>query len=315
MPSAGLATGPRCSRPAWRPCATSTKTLDEVAKPQRTAAPSTASGPCRAAGQKRRGRAGATVARQLAASSGKASCPSCAARQMRKAARTGPPVSTAGPAVPAASKAPRGPSRAAGQKRKATRRGPRGATAGPGATSRGGKRPSPKAPAGAAEGPKRLRASVDETVGPVTESKEAHLRRHNGGLYACPRCRWYMFGSTWITNYGCLDTRGTGPREKVVWLAERPQRWGGNWGLGCALCAGQVHRHRWGEPHRPCPRRDAGQGARSRPGSRFATRWSRYEVRAETLQASHIAQHGSWRVHKLAEQMFLRPDEPVLPAT
>ena len=78
----------------------------------------------------------------------------------------------------------------------------------------------------------------DAIVGSVTESSEDHLARHGGGLRTCPRCRWHKRGADWVCSYGkflCQHSRGS--RENVVWLAERPARFGGEWALGCTICS------------------------------------------------------------------------------
>ena len=96
-------------------------------------------------------------------------------------------------------------------------------------------------------------------------------------------------------------TTRAGPRD-VVWLAERPVRWGGTWGLGCKLCADSVARVAVdGVGSSPA-------GAKSR---RLGTAWARFEVRAASLQAEHIRQHQEYDVHRVATLAWLRPDSPV----
>ncbi len=85
--------------------------------------------------------------------------------------------------------------------------------------------------------------ATDQVVGSVTETKEQHLQRHDGGLRTCPRCRYYRHKEQWLRVYGCEDhasrrIAGAG----AVWLSERPVRWGGFWGLGCTFCADAVAR-------------------------------------------------------------------------
>ena len=63
-----------------------------------------------------------------------------------------------------------------------------------------------------------------DLVGPVTESKAEHLRRHSGFHAKCPRCRFYRSGGRWHTVYG-------------TWVAEKPLHLGGYWALGCRICA------------------------------------------------------------------------------
>jgi len=139
-------------------------------------------------------------------------------------------------------------------------------------------------------------------VGPVTETKEQHLKRHSGGLRSCPRCRYYQRGQQWARAHGHVaETSRAGPRG-AVWLAERPVRWGGTWGLGCAICADSVARVCVGQVV-------GGKDVASK--RRLGTAWARYEVRARCLQAEHIRQHQDYDVHRVGVLAWLRPDEPV----
>ena len=74
-----------------------------------------------------------------------------------------------------------------------------------------------------------------DLVGSVSETREEHLKRHDGGRRTCPRCRFYLHGATWCAAYGTSSVRVGAHRS--VWLSERPPRWGGIWSLGCAFCA------------------------------------------------------------------------------
>ena len=76
-------------------------------------------------------------------------------------------------------------------------------------------------------------------VGSAAESREEHTQRC--GEPGCPRCRWYARGHAWQATYGSLESTA-GPREKIVWLRERPATWKGAWGLGCYLCADALAR-------------------------------------------------------------------------
>ena len=148
--------------------------------------------------------------------------------------------------------------------------------------------------------------SLAQVVGPVTESREAHLQRHGGGLRSCPRCRWYLHGHRWMGSYGVgagssSGGGGVGPRGRVVWIAERPARWGGSWALGCVFCADASVRAKLDSPARTSV-------AKHR---RLGSRWARYEVCPATLQAEHIKQHCHYDLHKIAERAYYRPDEPV----
>ena len=150
-----------------------------------------------------------------------------------------------------------------------------------------------------------------DIVGPASESREEHLRRHGGGIRSCPRCRYYRFPS-WGATYGSFEST-TGPRGRVVWLAERPSRWGGAWGIGCAVCAGLRDRAE------TTPTSTAHGSARaSTPGkpvrARCGTKWARYEVRSSHLQSEHIWQHTLTDAHKIAVMAHCAPDRPVVVA-
>ena len=180
-------------------------------------------------------------------------------------------------------------------------------------------------------------ASLAAFLGVAGESRETHLRRHDGGRRDCGRCRFYMWGAAWAKAYGqevwppvqsagkrkAVDMSGAageaavgavvgagasaaarGPaagkrarREATQWLAERPARWPGPWGLGCAFCAAFVEKLREADARTTL--------------ARFGTKWARFEVRTRCLQASHIRQHLGYELHRLATEAYFRPDAPV----
>ena len=148
--------------------------------------------------------------------------------------------------------------------------------------------------------PRPQHQTIYQVVGRVTETKEQYLQRHDGGLRTCPRCRYYQHKKRWEREYGCEDhasrrIAGAG----AVWLAERPVRWGGFWGLGCTFCADAVARLEGGD--------SAGQVC----ARRLRTTWARFEVRAASLQAEHLTQHRLYDNHRVAVLGWLRPDAPV----
>ena len=181
-----------------------------------------------------------------------------------------------------------------------------------------GKRPPSTCPSGASEsGPtptKQRRRRLDEEsdlMGPITESREAHLKRHGGGRHDCPRCKFYHFGHVWIGAYGSIDSQ-SGPRRKIVWLAERPVRWGGPWGVGCVLCGQALHRSIASKAQgAACSSAACFDAAEMQcPPKRLGTKWARYEVNT-SIRASNICQHQHYDVHKIAVEAFFRPDEPI----
>ena len=145
-------------------------------------------------------------------------------------------------------------------------------------------------------------------VGPVTESREAHLARHGGGMRSCPRCRWYLHGQRWTNAYGVgagstLGGPGVGPRTRVAWISERPARWGGSWALGCAFCADAAARAKLDGVEKTCA------AAPRRAGSR----WARYEVCPVTLPAEHIKLIDWLLIRNFQScQLILRAEEFIL---
>ena len=140
-------------------------------------------------------------------------------------------------------------------------------------------------------------------LGSSSETRTAHLARHEGGRRDCARCRFYMWGAAWMNSYGQVPfphqpRRRSGGREVVQWLAERPAQWPGAWGLGCALCAGFYSKLKTSDDCR-------------RHAARFGTKWARYEVRVRTLQASHVQQHLGKECHRLATEAYFQPDAPI----
>ena len=117
---------------------------------------------------------------------------------------------------------------------------------------------------------------VEDMVGLATETKEQHMQLHPGSSRTCPRCVFYRFGARWKCTYGRVpEVLRTGRKETVEWLAERPARWGGTWGLGCVMCAEAAARQAIG---------DVEQG----PARRRGSSWARFEVRCASLQAQHV---------------------------
>ena len=107
----------------------------------------------------------------------------------------------------------------------------------------------------------------------------------------CPRCRYYVHGTAWTATYGsCMAP--TGPRRRIVWLAERPARQGDAWALGCVFCASYECR--------PSTCRGAGFGE--------------YGVRFRSLQADSIRKHANSLAHKFAEASWISRHPGSLPA-
>ena len=146
---------------------------------------------------------------------------------------------------------------------------------------------------------------VEQVVGPVGESREAHLERCQQPR--CPRCRWYQVGHRWQATYGSLEA-DAGPRGKIIWLSQRPARWGGAWALGCSLCAAALKMRQVSCDTAGTQKPKNAGGSRT---GRSNCTWARYEARPSFLQAEYVKQHACSDCHKLGEQAFLMPDEPV----
>ncbi len=84
------------------------------------------------------------------------------------------------------------------------------------------------------------------------------------------------------------------------------------WGLGCAVCAAfDYRRFAEGQPSQPSRSRASTLASRRGRHKRLGTKWARYEVSAQHLQASHIQQHSLTDAHKLAMAAHIAPDRPV----
>ena len=146
---------------------------------------------------------------------------------------------------------------------------------------------------------------VEQVVGPVGESRRDHLKRCQQPR--CPRCRWYRVRHMWQATYGSLEA-DAGPRGKIIWLSQRPARWGGAWALGCSLCAAALKMRQVSCDTAGTQKPKNAGGSRT---GRSNCIWARYEARPSFLQAEYVKQHACSDCHKLGEQAFLMPDEPV----
>ena len=59
-------------------------------------------------------------------------------------------------------------------------------------------------------------------AGSISESVEEHLRRHDGGIPSCPRCKFIAHGAAWVRAYGReRDPRSSSPAD-LVWYRRNP---------------------------------------------------------------------------------------------
>ena len=147
--------------------------------------------------------------------------------------------------------------------------------------------------------------SVD--VGPVSESRQEHLRRHDGGRDDCPRCRFYLLGEGWIRAYGSTQDPRTNDRTPFIWLQERPQRFQGQWALGCAFCAHDTRT----ETRTPCGYKR--RRGKDREVIKYAfSKFSRYESKGQgNHQGHHIRKHALISAHTRAVARFFASELPL----
>ena len=152
--------------------------------------------------------------------------------------------------------------------------------------------PKGKSPKGSTDSEAGSRAgtsaqqNVEELVGPVTETTESHQRRHCPFNDSCTRCHWIQEGSKWVRKHGRVPAGHRTPLTGEFWLQPRQPRRGGQWALGCSICA---------LVSESCNR--AVESAKHKRKLRgFDTKWARYEIRSIT-QVGHIDQHARKDMH------------------
>ncbi len=85
--------------------------------------------------------------------------------------------------------------------------------------------------------PCRIMETTSSDVGLATERVEEHLRRHDGGLPSCARCKFFVHGDDWVRAYGQERDPRSSTLAALTWLQARPVRYGGMWALGCFFCS------------------------------------------------------------------------------
>lgn len=62
-------------------------------------------------------------------------------------------------------------------------------------------------------------------------------------LFGVDSCRFIRFRTTWLKGPGSMDHQSWDKKGvKTTWLAERPRRRAGPWGIGCVFCASLMDR-------------------------------------------------------------------------
>ena len=109
------------------------------------------------------------------------------------------------------------------------------------------------------------------------------MRRHGPFNERCPRCYWIKKGEQWSQQYGRVPEGRRTPLTGEYWCVPRQPRRGGQWALGCTVCALVNESYKLGL-------KTAGTSAKHKQRSQFDTKWSRHEVRT-IPQASLFSQH------------------------
>ena len=164
--------------------------------------------------------------------------------------------------------------------------------------------------------PEVIKAQLEyaELVGPITESRRAHERRHSGTAAAestCPRCRWYARGTQWLSHKAPITEPALRQKFGKSWLVEKPREYGGCWSIGCSIC----HAATVLQTSKPVVEDGSARpGQRRSPAEmrkrRFCTKWAMFGAQAFELQASHIDTHAKSDAHKRARRSLMQGTLP-----
>jgi hypothetical protein len=143
----------------------------------------------------------------------------------------------------------------------------------------------------------RSEKKYSEVLGSVEETDAQH-RRSCTLAENCPRCFWSMRTQE-IKRVASISTSSSGGvRKKLSWISHRPLFLGGDWALGCFVCAAATAcrtKHSVQNQSIPC------QYINSR--ARLGCRWAQYKInRISTFSALHAAcsAHATRKGHRLA---------------
>ena len=148
-------------------------------------------------------------------------------------------------------------------------------------------------------------------AGPVEESDVAHRRRHPKPLAGCIRCVYEKNRQALESTYGSYSLSGDigSYQRRAVWLAARPVRYGGSWGVGCICCARLLESNtdKMEDLRRAGIRRDK---APKRGPAHANTKWARFEFRNPTqLAARGLRQHEQTLQHRKAVRWVNAPPD------
>ena len=136
--------------------------------------------------------------------------------------------------------------------------------------------------------------AMKELVGPVTETREDHMKRHDPPNESCPRCHWIQKGAELTKRFGKVPEGMRTPLTGNYWCMPRQPRRGGTWAIGCTVCALVNESHAPASTTRP---NRAAKGKHYRRKLReFATKFARFEIRS-IPQPSLLNRHARGQPH------------------
>ena len=170
---------------------------------------------------------------------------------------------------------------------------------------------------GAASSGKRRRGSCvssklvdDVAAGPITETDAQHAARHRTMQRGCPRCVYNANRRQLESSWGSYKHASGSHVLRTVWLAPRPVRLGGAWGVGCKFC--DFLRQRRLDAKDDARREGNAKPKRRRGPNDANTRWARFEIRSEEQIACRgVRQHSETQQHRIAARVYLSPDSAV----
>ena len=145
--------------------------------------------------------------------------------------------------------------------------------------------------------------------GPVDETDAQHAARHRVFHPRCGRCVYDRNRERLERGYGShVVHQADGDRvRRTPWLAPRPVRLSGAWGVGCLFCASA--RQHWADKAdaarregRPLPKGSRGPNAAD-------SAWARFEINnAAQIANRGVRQHAETMQHRKAVKLFFCPE-------
>ena len=153
---------------------------------------------------------------------------------------------------------------------------------------------------------------ADIAPGPASESDLGHRKRHPRPVAGCARCVYEQRRRSLELLYGSYNTAGGGDGNAsrvAVWLAPRPARYGGRWGVGCICCA-RLLDSITAKVAEAQQSGSARQKAAKRGPANCNTKWARFEVTdALQIAARGLKQHQQTLQHRKAVRAMNAPPE------